>query len=85
MDVAKYLIANSPEVFIICDKLLRTIYGSMVIGCGYQSEFALRQYIRSNSGRGRIYNGLCLNTEYRVFYDLTVMKYLVLLIIGIKT
>ena len=32
-------------------------------------ELVLREYIKTNYQRNRIYNGMPLNTEFRVFYD----------------
>ena len=39
-------------------------------------ELVLREYIKANYQRNRIYNGMPLNTEFRVFYDFDKKKIL---------
>lgn len=39
-------------------------------------ELVLREYIKANYQRNRIYNGMPLNTEFRVFYDFDEKKIL---------
>lgn len=44
-------------------------YDSMIIGAGESTEIVIREYIKAKEERPTIYNGMPLNTEFRVFYD----------------
>lgn len=51
------------------DKFLEILYGSMMVGCAVSPEVVFREFIHTSCERPSIYNGLKLNTEFRVFYD----------------
>lgn len=44
-------------------------YNSSLLGCPVVPEFAIREFIKTENNRPTIYNGLKLNTEFRVFYN----------------
>lgn len=44
-------------------------YNSMLVDCPISPEFVIREFIETDNNRPSIYNGLKLNTEFRVFYN----------------
>lgn len=48
---------------------LNIFYASMLVGCDSSKEIVIREFIETNYKRKYIYNGMKLNTEFRVFYD----------------
>lgn len=53
----------------IGEKLLDMYYTSMMVGADNTSEVVFRQMVKDKEERLRIYEGMPLHTEYRVFYD----------------
>lgn len=57
-------------------KFLNIFYDSMLVGKGKNSELVVREYISAKEERPKIYNGMPLNTEFRLFYDFDNKKVL---------
>lgn len=53
----------------IGDKLLDIYYTSMMFGADNTSEVVFREMVSDKEGRLKIYEGMPLHTEFRVFYD----------------
>lgn len=60
----------------IGSQLLDMFYTSMIYGASETAEIAFREFIETEAGIPSIYNGMPLNTEYRVFYDFDNKKVL---------
>lgn len=60
----------------IGDKFANIYYDSMAVGAGKGSELVVREYIKAEEERLKIYKGLPLNTEFRVFYDFNTKRVL---------
>lgn len=50
-------------------QFLNMMYAGMCMGCTPSPELVIRDFIETEYDRPQIYNGMKLNTEYRVFYD----------------
>lgn len=50
-------------------KLLDIYYTSMMVGADHTSEVVFRQMVEDKENRLKIYSGMPLHTEFRVFYD----------------
>jgi hypothetical protein len=53
----------------IGEKFLNVFYQSMVVGADNTSEVVFRQRVIENERTAKIYGGMPLHTEFRVFYD----------------
>lgn len=60
----------------IGEQFLNMYYASMCVGDGCSTEIIIREFIESEQGKATIYNGMPLNTEFRVFYDFDNKKVL---------
>lgn len=59
------------------EKFYKVNYGSAMVGAGGDTEIVVREFIPYNSCRTpKIYNGLPLRPEFRVFYDMSKKKVL---------
>lgn len=58
----------------IGEQYLSVFYGGMCVGCQECPEICVREFIHTNYERKSIYNGMKLNTEFRVFYDFDKQK-----------
>ena len=57
---------------------LDVFYGGMLCSCPETTEFAVREFIHNdNDNRGSIYNGMPLNTEFRLFYDFDTHEHII--------
>ena len=65
-DFERTLVKNDQEVGL---KFLDLYYESMMLGADNTNEAAFREFVFNKDNRNTIYNGLPLNTEFRVFYD----------------
>lgn len=59
---------------LIGRKLLDMFYTSMFLGADNTGEVVFRQMIADKENRLKIYGGMPLHTEYRVFYDFDTKK-----------
>ena len=50
-------------------QFLELYYASMIFGADNTAELVVREFIESEESKGKIYEGMPLNTEFRVFYD----------------
>lgn len=50
-------------------QFLDIYYTAMMVGAGNNSELVVREYIKNDIEKSTIYNGMPLNTEFRVFYN----------------
>lgn len=57
------------DISNIGKQFLDIYYTAMVVGAGYSTELVIRDFIKSDKDKKRIYNGMPLNTEFRVFYN----------------
>lgn len=64
------------DIDAIGTKFLNIFYDSMLVGAGKNSELVVREYISAKEERPKIYNGMPLNTEFRLFYDFDNKKVL---------
>lgn len=55
---------------------LSILYDGLMLGCDYSPEIVLRKFIHTDYERPSIYQGMKLNTEFRVFYDFSAKKVL---------
>lgn len=55
-------------------QLLGIYYESMMLGADNTAEVVFREMIPDKEGRKKIYNGMPLHTEFRVFYDFDEKK-----------
>lgn len=53
----------------IKNNIRRIFYTSNLVGCPLSPEIVIREFINTEYDRPKIYNGLKLNTEFRIFYD----------------
>lgn len=53
----------------IGEKFLYIYYASMMVGAGDNTELVIREFIENKISKPTIYNGMPLNTEFRVFYN----------------
>lgn len=58
----------------IGQQFLNIFYASMCVGCDSSPEICVREFIRTSYDREKIYDGMKLNTEFRVFYDFEKKK-----------
>lgn len=59
------------------EKFYKVNYGAAMVGAGGDTEIVVREFIQyNNSVTPRIYNGLPLRPEFRVFYDMDKKKVL---------
>lgn len=58
----------------IGEHFLNVFYGSMCVGCDISPEICVREFIHTSYERPTIYDGMKLNTEFRVFYDFDKQK-----------
>jgi hypothetical protein len=49
-------------------------YGAMCVGAGLSDVAVIREFIETDNKRQSIYNGMKLNTEFRVFYNFDTDK-----------
>lgn len=57
------------DIINIGKNMLDVYYNGMIVGAHATNEFVVREYIASANPRKTIYDGMPLNTEFRVFYD----------------
>ncbi len=50
-------------------QFLDVFYGGMCVGCEISPEICVREFIHTDYQRPSIYEGMKLNTEFRVFYN----------------
>lgn len=60
----------------IGEHLLNVYYDGLIVGAGHGKELVIREFIENSNKLPTIYNGMPLNTEFRVFYDFTNKKVL---------
>lgn len=60
----------------IGQQFLAIYYTAMMVGAGNNTELVVREYIKNKSDKKTIYNGMPLNTEFRVFYNFDTKKVL---------
>lgn len=53
----------------IGQQFLDIYYTAMMVGAGNNTELVIREYIKNKYSKKTIYNGMPLNTEFRVFYN----------------
>lgn len=53
----------------IGQQFLNIFYDEICVGCDDASELVVREFIESPKDLPTIYNGMALNTEFRLFYD----------------
>lgn len=53
----------------IGDRYLDIAYAGMCVGCSLSKDLILREFIHTSYERPSIYDGMKLNTEFRVFYS----------------
>lgn len=53
----------------IGERYLNIVYAGMCCGCPLSKDIILREFIHTEYDRPCIYEGMKLNTEFRVFYD----------------
>lgn len=70
-DFNNVIINNSEQ---IGEKFLNMYYSSMLVGADMTAEVVLREMIEDAEDRRKIYNGMPLHTEFRVFYDFDSKK-----------
>lgn len=58
----------------IGEQFLNVFYGGMCVGCEICPEICIREFIHTDYERKSIYQGMKLNTEFRVFYDFDKKK-----------
>lgn len=58
----------------IGEQFLNVFYGGMCVGCEICPEICVREFIHTDYERESIYQGMKLNTEFRVFYDFDKKK-----------
>ncbi len=51
------------------EQFLNIFYSAMMVSCPPTTEVVIREFIDTKSDRKYIYDGMKLNTEYRIFYD----------------
>lgn len=49
--------------------VLDLCYGSMLVGCPLSKDIIVREFVKTSYERPSIYDGMKLNTEFRLFYD----------------
>lgn len=57
------------NIEVIGKNFLNVFYGSMCVGCEPSPEICVREFIHTDYQRATIYEGMKLNTEFRIFYD----------------
>lgn len=63
------------DISHIGQQFLNIAYAALCVGAGDSTEVVVREYIDSiKEEKPAIYNGMPLNTEYRLFYDFDVQK-----------
>lgn len=60
----------------IGEHLLRVYYDGLNVGANCAKELVVREFIKNSKELPQIYNGMPLNTEFRLFYDFTNRKVL---------
>ena len=50
-------------------QFLEVYYNSALVGASNSSELVIREFIKGKEEKEKIYEGMPLNTEFRVFYD----------------
>lgn len=53
----------------IGQQFLDIYYAAMLVGAGHNTELVFREYIKNDVEKSTIYNGMPLNTEFRIFYN----------------
>ena len=48
---------------------LSCAYSALCVGCRMSADIVVREFVKTHYNRGTIYEGMKLNSEFRVFYD----------------
>ena len=54
--------------------VLDLCYSSMLVGCPLSKDIIVREFVKTSYERPNIYDGMKLNTEFRLFYDFDEKK-----------
>ena len=75
-DFSNCYIEDANRYIDLTKKILNINYEGLVVGANGYNEIVLREFIKPVFDFGRIYNGMPLRPEFRVFYDFDLGKLL---------